>query len=198
MLIRGCDPVIDRKYNTFKHPLFKESEDGGAPPYVHDISMARVSENVKLLNEESLKFYEKKKQNGEPVHILELSAEELLAAEPIPEKIFTEEELEANREEAEQIVKEAGKNRPDIRKKEESGGNAAKSSNNKNNNVQQEEEALFGLLAGNPYSDEQLEEIRIAIGSGIPYKDILSIADIQNTAEQMKKLRLQFTKDTGN
>lgn len=32
ILIRGCDPVIDRKYNTFQHPLFKESEDGGAPP----------------------------------------------------------------------------------------------------------------------------------------------------------------------
>ena len=198
VLIRGCDPIIDRKYNTFKHPLFKESEDGGAPPYIHDISMAHVSENVKLLNEESLKFYEKKKQNGEPVHILEISVEELLAADTIPEKIFTEGELEANRKEAGQSVKGIRKSHPDIRKKEESGGNAAKSSSSSINSRQPEEEALFELLAKNPYSDEQLEEIRIAIGSGIPYKEVLIIADIQNTAEQMKKLRLSFTKDTGN
>ena len=65
------------------------------------------------------------------------------------------------------------------------------------NSRQPEEEALIELLAKNPYSDEQLEEIRIAIGSGISYKDVLVIADIKNTAEQMKKLRLKFTKDTG-
>lgn len=197
MLIRGCDPIIDRKYNTFKHPLFKESEDGGAPPYIHDISMAQMSENVKLLSEESLKFYEKKKQNGEPVHILELSVEELLAADPIPEKIFTEEELEANRKEAGQSVKEVRKKRPDNRQKESGGDNSGKNSSNNMNSRQPEEEALFELLAKNPYSDEQLEEIRIAIGSGISYKDVLVIADIKNTAEQMKKLRLKFTKDTG-
>ena len=197
VLIRGCDPIIDRKYYTFKHPLFKESEDGGAPPYIHDISMAQMSENVKLLSEESLKFYEKKKQNGEPVHILELSVEELLAADPIPEKIFTEEELEANRKEAGQSVKEVRKKRPDNRQKESGGDNSGKNSSNNMNSRQPEEEALFELLAKNPYSDEQLEEIRIAIGSGISYKDVLVIADIKNTAEQMKKLRLKFTKDTG-
>lgn len=197
VLIRGCDPIIDRKYNTFKHPLFKESEDGGAPPYIHDISMAQMSENVKLLSEESLKFYEKKKQNGEPVHILELSVEELLAADLIPEKIFTEEELEANRKEAGQSVKEVRKKRPDNRQKESGGDNSGKNSSNNMNSRQPEEEALFELLAKNPYSDEQLEEIRIAIGSGISYKDVLVIADIKNTAEQMKKLRLKFTKDTG-
>lgn len=63
---------------------------------------------------------------------------------------------------------------------------------------QADEEALFKLLAANPYSDEQLEEIRIAIGSGIAYKDIIRIADIGNTAERMKELRLEFTKDTAN
>lgn len=159
--------------------------------------MAQMSENVKLLSEESLKFYEKKKQNGEPVHILELSVEELLAADPIPEKIFTEEELEANRKEAGQSVKEVRKKRPDNRQKESGGDNSGKNSSNNMNSRQPEEEALFELLAKNPYSDEQLEEIRIAIGSGISYKDVLVIADIKNTAEQMKKLRLKFTKDTG-
>ena len=109
VLIRGCDPIIDRKFNTFKHPLFKETEDGGAPPYIHDVSMAQRQENVKFLSEESLKYYEKKKQNGEPVHILELSADELFAANPIPEKIFTDQELEENRKEAGESIKEVRK-----------------------------------------------------------------------------------------
>ena len=89
------------------------------------------------------------------------------------------------------------KKRPDNRQKESGGDNSGKNSSNNMNSRQPEEEALFELLAKNPYSDEQLEEIRIAIGSGISYKDVLVIADIKNTAEQMKKLRLKFTKDTG-
>lgn len=186
VLIRGCDPIIDRKFNTFKHPLFKETEDGGAPPYIHDVSMAQRQENVKFLSEESLKYYEKKKQNGEPVHILELSADELFAANPIPEKIFTDQELEENRKEAGESIKE-------VRKKSRNIPEKAKPESN-----QADEEALFKLLAANPYSDEQLEEIRIAIGSGIAYKDIIRIADIGNTAERMKQLRLEFTKDTAN
>lgn len=186
VLIRGCDPIIDRKFNTFKHPLFKETEDGGAPPYIHDVSMAQRQENVKFLSEESLKYYEKKKQNGEPVHILELSADELFAANPIPEKIFTDQELEENRNEAGESIKEVRKKSRNIPEKA------------KPESSQADEEALFKLLAANPYSDEQLEEIRIAIGSGIAYKDIIRIADIGNTAERMKQLRLEFTKDTAN
>ena len=64
---------------------------------------------MKFLSEESLKYYEKKKQNGEPVHILELSADELFAANPIPEKIFTDQELEENRKEAGESIKEVRK-----------------------------------------------------------------------------------------
>ena len=55
------------------------------------------------------------------------------------------------------------------------------------------EDAVFELLTKNTYSTEQLEEIRIAVGAGIRYEDILIIADIKNTAEQMKELRLKFT-----
>ena len=35
VLIRGESPVIDDKYDLMKHPNIKETEDGGAPPYVH-------------------------------------------------------------------------------------------------------------------------------------------------------------------
>lgn len=35
VLIRGEPPVIDDKYDLMAHPNIKETEDGGAPPYVH-------------------------------------------------------------------------------------------------------------------------------------------------------------------
>lgn len=193
VLIRGYDPILDRKFNTFKHPMFKETEDGGAPPYVHRIEETQNIENVKLLNEESLAFYKRKKENGEPVHILELTADELFAANPIPEKIFTEKELAENREAAGKHVKEVMKgpiDNPQRKSNESTTGRAGR-------NVRMpEEEALFELLSKNPYSPDQLEEIRMAIGAGIPYKDILVIADSKNTAEQMKELRQKYTKDT--
>lgn len=36
LLIRGENPIIDEKFNTFKHKNFKYTEDGGYKPYFHD------------------------------------------------------------------------------------------------------------------------------------------------------------------
>lgn len=180
ILIRGCDPIMDKKYNTFKHPLFIESEDGGAPPYIHNIETARMQENVKLLNAESLEYFEQKKKDGEAVQILDISQEELFQADPIPEKIFTEKELEENRKEAGLSIKEVRKKRKKSTKRKKDDGNS--------------EAAIFELLACNPYSEGQLEEIRSCIACGIPYKEIVEIADIRNTVEQMKKRREEYEK----
>ena len=35
LLIRGERPIKDLKYNTFKHPNIKLTEDGGYKPYLH-------------------------------------------------------------------------------------------------------------------------------------------------------------------
>ena len=36
LYIRGEKPVKDKKYNIMKHPNIKQTEDGGAKPYVHE------------------------------------------------------------------------------------------------------------------------------------------------------------------
>lgn len=95
LLIRGCDPIIDKKYNTFAHSRFSETEDGGAAPYIHD-RMAAKKQAVQILSEESLDYYKKKKEQGEDVQIVELSFDEVFSYEPIPKKIFSEEELKEN------------------------------------------------------------------------------------------------------
>ena len=35
VLIRGERPVMDQKYDILKHPNIKQTEDGGAEPYIH-------------------------------------------------------------------------------------------------------------------------------------------------------------------
>lgn len=76
LLIRGCDPIIDKKYNTFAHSRFSETEDGGGAPYIHD-RMAAQKQAVQILSEESLDYYKKKKEQGEDVQIVELSFDEI-------------------------------------------------------------------------------------------------------------------------
>lgn len=46
LFIRGERSIIDKKYNTFKHPNIKLTEDGDYKPYIHgkiDNSVATIS-----------------------------------------------------------------------------------------------------------------------------------------------------------
>ncbi|NBJ01605.1 hypothetical protein D3Z62_16165 [Lachnospiraceae bacterium] len=138
------------------------------PPYVHEIKAAGTQENVKLLNPESMQYYKKKQQDGEPVRILDVTQEEVFTSDPVPKKIFTEKELEENRKEDSRPVKR------DRKKKEEG--------------------VMFEMLTANPYSEGQLEEIRACIASGIPYGEIVKIADVHNTAEQIRESRENYIK----
>ena len=68
LFIRGESPIIDEKYNTFKHPNFKYTEDGGYKPYIHGntnnaktfISVAdEINTNgIKELNIDNIEDYE--------------------------------------------------------------------------------------------------------------------------------------------
>lgn len=51
LFIRGEKPIIDDKYNIFKHPNFSLTEDGGAVPYQHglvdkDVATISISETM--------------------------------------------------------------------------------------------------------------------------------------------------------
>lgn len=58
--IRGEKAVIDLKYNTFKHPNFKLTEDGGYKPYLHDktenaVATIFINNNVKDIKSKEYK-----------------------------------------------------------------------------------------------------------------------------------------------
>ena len=46
VLIRGERPVIDDKYDILKHPNIRETEDGGAAPYVHSPTCLYAAEDL--------------------------------------------------------------------------------------------------------------------------------------------------------
>lgn len=152
---------------------------------MHDIKDAQRGEKIRFLSEDSLRYYENKEKSGESVHFLELSLDEVFSYEPIPKKIFTDEELEENRKAVRRTVKEV------VRKK-------AKSPVKEEKSVRADEERLSELLAKNPYTEEQLEEISLAIKSGMEYSSILTFADLKNPADKMREMResYQKTKDT--
>ena len=56
LFVRGCDPIIDNKFNTFAHPLFKESEDGGALPYIHDITEEQKENKIKVVGKKFMEL----------------------------------------------------------------------------------------------------------------------------------------------
>ena len=49
LFIRGERPILDFKYDIFKHPKFKQTEDGGAQPYIHN-AVDRNSLSISMLN----------------------------------------------------------------------------------------------------------------------------------------------------
>lgn len=57
LFIRGERPILDLKYDIFKHPKFSLTEDGGAKPYIHN-EVNRDVANIEILNI-SLKDIEK-------------------------------------------------------------------------------------------------------------------------------------------
>lgn len=49
LFIRGERPILDFKYDIFKHPKFKQTQDGGAAPYIHN-AVDRNSLSISMLN----------------------------------------------------------------------------------------------------------------------------------------------------
>lgn len=73
VMIRGCDPVIDFKFNTFKHPMFKRSGDGEGKWYTHS---PQDRKKLDIIDRETVERL--KKEGGENVIITTITAEELV------------------------------------------------------------------------------------------------------------------------
>lgn len=75
VMIRGCDPVIDFKFNTFKHPMFKRSGDGEGKWYTHHPEKKKT---VDIIDKETAGRLKKEAGEGGNVIITTITAEELI------------------------------------------------------------------------------------------------------------------------
>ena len=166
LFIRGCDPIVDNKFNTFAHPLFKESEDGGALPYIHDIEEMQRENKIKAVGKKSWDYYNKCKKNGDAVFVAEVQLEDLLDLEEgMPEKLFSEKELEKNRS---QLRTSNGERKmQDSKEVTETG----------------KEELLWKKLQKEDFTPEQLEQVRLGLQEGLDIAQILTYLQHEWSAE---------------
>lgn len=75
VLIRGCDPVIDFKFNTFKHPMFKRSGDGEGKWYVHN---PRKKSGMDIIDKETAERLKREAGEDGNVIITTIKAEDLI------------------------------------------------------------------------------------------------------------------------
>ena len=80
IFIRGFDPILDNKYNPFKHPVFAQTADGDGVPYEHESAAEGESAEpgFTILNKKSLAYYEGMKEKGEPVYIDKIPYEDFM------------------------------------------------------------------------------------------------------------------------
>lgn len=101
IFIRGFDPILDSKYNPFKHPVFAQTADGEGTPYEHEPAAEGESAEpgFTILNKKSLAYYEGMKEKGEPVYIDTIPYEDfMLLGQVDMEKRFTDMDEQEQRE----------------------------------------------------------------------------------------------------
>ena len=77
IFIKGFNPIFDEKYWPFDHKNFKQTEDGGAKPYTHNVRKGnKIRDGLKLYSESEINEIEK---SGERVNIIDLSPQEIAA-----------------------------------------------------------------------------------------------------------------------
>ena len=80
--ISGLPAIVDDKYNTVKHPRFKETADGKGEPYVLTEKKDNkvIGAPFDILGDKSLEYYEKKKKSGraENISIVTVTLDEFL------------------------------------------------------------------------------------------------------------------------
>jgi len=76
VLIRGCDPVMDFKFNTFKHPMFKKSGDGEGKWYVHH---PEKKKGMDIIDKETAERLKREAGEDGNIIITTIKAEELIS-----------------------------------------------------------------------------------------------------------------------
>ena len=77
VFIKGFNPIFDEKYWPFDHKNFKQTEDGGAKPYKHNVKNTnKVKDTLTIYSEREI---EEVTSSGEKVNVMDVTPEEISA-----------------------------------------------------------------------------------------------------------------------
>lgn len=77
VFIKGFNPIFDEKYWPFDHKNFKQTEDGGAKPYKHNVKNTnKVKDTLTIYSEREI---EEVTGSGEKVNVMDVTPEEISA-----------------------------------------------------------------------------------------------------------------------
>ena len=144
-------------------------------PYIHDIEEMQQENKIKAVGKKSWDYYNKCKKNGDAVFVAEVQLEDLLDLEEgMPEKLFSEKELEKNRS---QLRASNGERKmQDSKEVTETG----------------KEELLWKKLQKEDFTPEQLEQVRLGLQEGLDIAQILTYLQHEWSAEEMAEKRKEL------
>lgn len=217
IFIRGFNPILDNKYIPFAHPAFSQTADGGGEVFQYDRGQQdNITEPpFEILNEKSLAYFEKMKEQGEEVYIDSISYEDFmqLGKSDMERRFINLDEQERRRQHNEQYAREIVYQVPEA-VLEETGAEEIGKDNRENGSVVQkpvlvakangkeserrknqlqdgEDNITFRLLHWN-FTKEQKAEIKRALDARLPKDYILSYAYPANSVIKMMVCRKQY------
>ena len=193
IFIRGFDPILDDKYDPFKHPAFSQTADGDGDCYIHCPANNSLKDrkSFELLSPKAVSHFQKLKEKGENVYIDELSLEDFmkLGTEDLKKRFLDMEE----KEQKEKIQKEQAKELEfdDSGNSTETAGGTAITKGSRPA-ISPEEDNIVKRMATWKFSKEQKDELREALKAQMSHEDILTYFYPEVSAETMAEKRNTF------
>ena len=204
IFIRGFDPIIDNKFIPFAHPVFNQTSDGNGEFYVHSSvpSNGTLGPQFEILGKKAVEHYERIKEKGENVYIDYLNYEEFMLLGEIGMKKRFKESVGENQKEN---PKENPLEKPKEDKHQEHTDESVtvpvedhgnESTNKKNDIIQRKpirgDDTITNRLVHWKYSDEQKEELKLALQARMPKQDILNYFYPETLVEEMQRIRSTY------
>ena len=193
VFIRGFDPILDDKYDTFNHPFFEQTAMGKGTPYVHEPKKHGnfIGKSFELLSPKAVSYFAKRKEKGENIYIDSLSYEQFcVLTEVAMQKRFMEVA------EQEEKAKHNEKHTQEL-EYEESSASASSSGEKQQTKGSRNkelvgEDSITNRMVTWTYTKEQKNELRKAMEMKMPKDEILKFFYPEMEAEEMARQRETF------
>lgn len=193
VFIRGFDPILDDKYDTFNHPFFEQTAMGKGIPYVHEPKKHGnfIGKSFELLSPKAVSYFAKRKEKGETIYIDSLSYEQFcVLTEVAMQKRFMEVA------EQEEKAKHNEKHTQELEYEESSAsasssGEKQRTKGSRNKEIVGED-SITNRMVTWTYTKEQKDELRKAMEMKMPKDEILKFFYPEMEAEEMARQRETF------